>query len=189
MKAKILLLIIWSSLILSCRTKNKITTDYKENKKETEKVKIDSFSLQSSKSIQIGSADAVLNEKKNEISGDVLIKGKSEVSNPFVFHNVVGSDTIQSISIMGNAEYSISNHYAKADHKKSEVKKEEFTHLIQEVAQKAVSKETIKEMASAVSEETKKTKVNGFEVAVWILITIIGITLILIFFTYTYFKK
>lgn len=189
MKAKILLLIIFSGLILCCRSKTKIATNYKENIKETEKVKVDSLSLQSLKSTQSTSADVLLKEEKNEASGEILIKGKSDVSNPFVFHNVVGSDIIQSISIMGNAEYLISNHYAKADNKKTEVRKEKFTNIIQDLAQNTVSKEKIKEVDSAVFEETKKIKVNGFELAVLICITVLGITLILIFFTYKYFKR
>jgi hypothetical protein len=188
MKAKILLLILFSGLILCCRTKTKITTTHKENTKETEKVKVDSLSVQSSKSTQNTSTDTLLQEKKNEISGDVLITGKSDLSSPFVFHNIVGNDTVQSISIMGNAEYSISNHYAKTNHKKSEVTKEESTKIIQDSAQKTVSKETSKEVDSVVSEETKKIKVTGLEVAAWIFLTIIGITLILLFFTYKYFK-
>ncbi|UTX50092.1 hypothetical protein [Chryseobacterium sp. MA9] len=188
MKTKILLLIILSSLMLGCRSKHKITATYKENTKKTEKVKADSLSLQSSQSNQSISGNVSLKEERNEISGDLLIKGKSDVSNPFVFHNVVGRDTIQRISIMGNAEYSISNHYAKAKHEKSEVKKEEITHVTHDLTQKTSSKEMIKEVASKVSEETKKIQSNGFEILAWIFITIIGITLILIFFTYKYFK-
>lgn len=189
MKANILLLLLLSSLLLGCRSKQKITTTYKEDRKETEKVKTDSLSVHHSTSIQNEYADAVVQEKKNEISGDLLITGKSDTSNPFVYHNVIGSDTVQSISIMGNAEYMISTHYTKADRKKSEVKKSVFTNSIQDSAQKVISKEAVKEVASKVSEETKKVTVNGFEIAAWIFITILGITLILLFFTYKYFKK
>ena len=90
---------------------------------------------------------------------------------------------------MGNAEYTISTRYTKADRKKSEVKKSVFTNSIQDSAQKVVSKEAVKEVASKVTEETKKVTVSGFEIAAWIFITILGITLILLFFTYKYFKK
>lgn len=189
MKAKVLLLIIFCGLLLGCRSKHKITTTYKENTKATEKVKVDSSGLQSIQSIQSESTAAALKEEKNIISGDLLIKGKSDTSNPFVFHNVVGSDTIQSISIIGNTEYSISSHYIKANSQKSEVKKEEAIHVIQDITQKTVSKDTIREVTSKVSEETKKIKLNGFDIAAWIFITIVGVTLILIFFTYKYFKK
>jgi hypothetical protein len=81
------------------------------------------LSVQNLKLVQNSSADVLLNEKKNETSGQILIKGKSDVSNPFVFHNVIGNDTIQSISIMGSAEYSINNHYTKSDHNQSRSKK------------------------------------------------------------------
>ncbi|MCW1961477.1 hypothetical protein [Chryseobacterium viscerum] len=188
MKTKILLLLILSSLMLGCRSKHKITTTYKENTKETEKVKVDSSSFQSLQSTQSISDNVLLKEERNEISGDLLIKGKSDASNPLVFHNVVEGDTIQRISIVGNAEYSISSYYAKVNREKSEVKKEEITHAIQDVTQKTGSKETIREVASKVSEETKKIQSDGFEILAWIFITILGITLILIFFTYKYFK-
>ena len=189
MKAQILLLILLSSLMMGCRSKHKITTTYKENTKETEHIKVDSLSGHGSQSIQSENAEVLVQEKKNEISGEVLIKGKSDASNPFVFHNVVEGDTIQSISIKGNAEYLINNHYIKADHKKSEIKKSETTEIVKDSVQKTLTKETTKEIASKVSEENKKITSTGFEAAAWIFITIIGITLILIFFTYKYFKK
>lgn len=190
MKAKILLLMIFSGLILDCcRSKTKITTVSQENKQETEKVQVDSSGLQSVESAQSASANISLKEKTDNLSGDVLIKGKSDTANPFIFHNVIGNDTVQSISILGNAEYSVSNRYTKASNEKSENKKEEITNIFQERAQSAVSKESDKTVTSVISEETKKLKVTGFEIAAWICITILGITLILIFFTYKYLKK
>lgn len=189
MKAKILLLIIFSGLILCCRSKHKITSTYKENKSETEKVKVDSASVQSTKSIQNKAVDALVKEKKNEISGEVLITGKSDLSNPFVFHNVVGSDTVQSISIIGNAEYAINNHYLKTDNKNSEVRKEEFTYIFQDSAQNAVLKEANREIDSVVFEETKNIHSTGFQAGTWIVITIVVTFLIFIFFVYKYFKK
>lgn len=189
MKAKILILLLLSSFMLGCRSKHKVTTTYKENTKETEKVKADSAALHSVQSIQNRSEEALLKEEKNETSGEIKIKGKSDVFNPFLFHNVVGKDTLQSISIIGNAEYLISNRYAKADHTKSEVRKEESAYSIQDSIRKTVSQETAREVVSKVTEETRKVKLNGFDAAAWIFITIIGITLILIFFTYKYLKK
>jgi len=187
MKTKIMLLIFLSSLILGCRSKHKITTHYKEDKKETETIKADSLSVQNLQLVQNTSVNALLDEKKNETSGEVLIKGKSDISNPFVFHNVIGSDTIQSISIMGNAEYSIKNYYTKANYKKYELKNEASVHAIHDVTQKVVSKEKTKEITLAVSEDIKKIKSNGFQAGAWIVIVLTVIILILAFFTYKRF--
>ncbi|GAA5084350.1 hypothetical protein GCM10023210_04080 [Chryseobacterium ginsengisoli] len=189
MKAKIMLLIVFSGFILCCRSKNKITVDYKEDRKETEKVKVDSLGFQGSKSIQNTSADILQEEKKDEVSGEILIKGKSDLDNPFIFNNIVGRDTIQRISIVGTAEYSISNYYTKVDNKKSEVIKEESANSIQNIAQNAVSKEATKEITAKISEETKKIKANGFEAGAWITITIVSGIFIVILFAYKYFKK
>lgn len=189
MKAKILLLILFSGLILCCRSKHKITSTHKENIKETEQVKVDSVSLQNSRSIQNVSFDALLKEKKNGTSGEILITGKSDPTNPFVFHHVVGNDTLQSISIIGNAEYSINNHYTKVDNKRSEVRKEKFTNIIQGSAQNIVLKEKTKEIDSEVFDDTRTIKANGPQAGTWIVITIVIFFLIFIFFIYKYFKK
>ncbi|SMP13171.1 hypothetical protein [Chryseobacterium profundimaris] len=190
MKAKILLLMIFCCLILGCcRSKQKVTTVSRENIQETQKEKVDSLSLQRSETIQTGLENISTTEKNNEISEDISVKGKSDISNPFVFHNVVGKDTVQSISILGNAEYSIRNHYTKTSNKKTESRKDEFTNAFQQENQNTVSKETEKEKTSVVSQETKTIKVTGFGIAAWIFITVFGITVILLFFTYKYFKR
>lgn len=189
MKAKILGLLFLVSIAFGCRSKNKITASYKENIKEIENVKIDSIGLESSKSIQNIETSGFVNEKKNETSGDIVITGKSDLSNPFVFHNVVGWDTIQSISIIGNAEYLINNHFSKTDNKKSETKRGEFISVIQDLSHKAVSKEKNKETISEISQKTNKITANGFQAGTWIVITTVAVFLIFIFFTYKYFKK
>lgn len=189
MKAKILLLIIFSGLISGCRTKNKITATYKENRRETEKVNLDSAITENSKSIENTSAEALIEQKKNETSGEILIKGVSDLSNPFVFHQVVGNDTLQSISITGNAEYLINNHYIKTDNKKTETKNSETVNIFQGLAQSTISKEKIKEFDSVFSEESKNIQSNGFQAGTWIVVTIAVTFLIFIFFVYKYFKK
>ncbi|KUJ55308.1 hypothetical protein [Chryseobacterium aquaticum] len=189
MKAKILGLLVLISIAFGCRSKNKMTASYKDNSREKEMVKIDSVGSESSKSIQNTETSAFINENKNETSGDVVITGKSDESNPFVFHNVVGRDTIQSISIKGNAEYLINNHFKKAENKKSETKREEFISIIQELSQNAVSKDKNKETDSEISQKTNKITAKGFQAGSWIVITTIVVFLIFIFFTYKYFKK
>lgn len=186
---KILVLISVISIAFACRSKHKIINDYKENFKETQNLKIDSLSSQNSKTLQNESSDLTVQEKKNEMSGNISIKGRSDEFHPFVFHNVVGSDTIQSISIMGTAEYLISNHYTKYNNQKSEVTKRESTNIIQDSAHQSVLKENGKEVYLEVNQKTKEIKAKGFQAGTWIVITIVTIILILIFFTYKYFKK
>jgi hypothetical protein len=186
---QILILILLSSLIFSCRTRQKSVSFTKEGKTEVIRVKLDSVKEVFKKEDLKNVTDQNTQNKKEDFSGDIIIKGKSDSLNPLVYHNIVGKDTIQSVSIIGNAEYSINNHYKKSSEENLQTKKEESTNIIQDLAKTAVSKETIKDVASAVSEETKKIKSTGFQSGTWIVITIIAVFLIFIFFTYKYFKK
>lgn len=189
MKIQILLLITFISMAFGCRSKNKVIAKYEEKKQESEQLKIDSLSSQNQQSVKNASSETLSNDRKDKQSGEILIKGKSDPSSPFVYHNIVGKDTIQSISIVGNAEYFINNHYVKFDSKKLEVMKKESIQLIQNTDQKTFSKEVNKESELKTSEETKKIKVNGLQAGAWIVIAVATGILILAFFTYKYFKK
>lgn len=189
MNAKHLLLIALMSIVSGCRTKNKVITNYEEKKQESELVKIDSLSSQNQQSVKNASSETLSDDRKDEKSGDVFIHGTSDQSSPFVYHNIVGKDTLQSISIVGNAEYIINTHYAKSDNKISETKKEQSVTLLRNNDRKVISRETQKESDLTISAQTKKIKVTGFQAGAWIVITIIAGILILAFFTYKYFKK
>lgn len=189
MKAKIIGLLVLISIAFGCRSKTKITASYRENSREKEMIKMDSVGSERSESIQNTETSAFINEKNNDTSGDVVITGKSDGSNPFVFHNVVGKDTLQSISITGNAKYVINNHFSKTENRKSETGKAESTSVIQDSSHVAVSKEKNKETESEISQKTNKITAKGFQAGTWIVITTVLVFLIFIFFTYKYFKK
>jgi hypothetical protein len=186
---QILILILLSSLIFGCRTKQKSVSFTKEAKTEIERVKLDSVKEVVKKEDVTKITDQVKQIKKEDFSGDIIIKGKSDSLNPLIYHNIVGKDTLQSITINGNAEYSINNHYKKESEDSKEVQKEQSTNIIQDLAKTAVSKETIKDVASAVTNTTKKIKSNGLQAGVWIWLAVICVVAIFIFFAYKYFKK
>ena len=186
---KILILIILSSLILGCRTKQKVVSVTEQSKTEIERVKLDSIKEQAVKQETKKISDNTVQEKKDEFSGDIIIKGKSDSLNPLQFHNVVNGDTLQSISIRGNADYIINNHFQKNDNKKTESGKEESTNIIQQTARDLVSKETINEVAHTVTESTKKIKVTGFQAGAWIVWLFFGVLIIVSTGVYLYLKR
>ncbi|SHF18996.1 hypothetical protein [Chryseobacterium vrystaatense] len=186
---KILILIFLSNLILGCRTKQKTSFYRTEGRTEVERVKFDSLKKTSIKESTKKVTDNSLKQQKEDFSGDIIIKGKSDTLNPLIFHNVVSGDTLQSILIRGKADYYISNHYKKSSEDKKETVKEEKLNVIQKTARDLVSKENIKDVASKVEEGTKKIKSTGFQAGWLILIGVIGIVAIVIFAVYRYFKR
>lgn len=189
MKAKMLILILLSSLILGCRSKTKATFYSKEGKTEIERIKIDSTSTQTEKSKETSNSENTVKSKEQEFSGDIIIKGKSDSLNPLLYHNVVNGDTLQSILIKGNADFIINNHYKKAEQEKVETKKEEKLNDLQIFARKTVSKGTIKEVASKIESASTKIKSNGLQFGGWITAIILGVVAVIIIGLIIYFKR
>ncbi len=186
---RILTIILLSSLLLGCRTKHKVSLSSKERRTEIEHVKLDSLKVNTVKESTKKFTDQTVKKKLEDFSGDIIIKGKSDTLNPLVFHNVVSGDTLQSIVIQGTADYYINNHYRKSTEDKKESSREEKTNIIHDLVKTAVSKETIKTVASEEEQKTREIKATGFQTGFWFFVSIIGIALIIIFFTYIYFKK
>ncbi|MEN5306843.1 hypothetical protein ABE425_04965 [Chryseobacterium cucumeris] len=189
MKARILIIILLSSLLLGCRTKHKTSFYSNEGRTEIERVKLDSVKEKTVKESTKKETDQTVKKKLEDFSGDIVIKGKSDTLNPFIFHNVVSGDTLQSIVIRGTADYYINNHYRKTSEDKKESSSEEKTNIIQDLAKTAVSKETIKAVAAEVEKKTNDIKTKGFQAGIWIVLALLGLVAIVIFGIYKYFNK
>lgn len=186
---QILILILLTSLLFGCRTKNKAVSFTKESTTEIERVKLDSVKENIRKEEAKNFTDQVIKKQQEDFSGDIVIKGKADSLNPLIYHNVVGKDTLQSISIKGNADFNISNHYKKATENTKDIKKEESTNFIQDLAKTAVSKETIKDVASAVSTKTNDITSKGFQAGGWIVFAVLGVVALIIGGLFIYFKN
>lgn len=189
MKARILIIIILSSILLGCRTKHKTSFYSKEGRTEIERLKLDSVKEKTVKESTKKVSDQTVKKQLQDFSGDIVIKGKSDTLNPLVFHNVVSGDTLQSIVIKGTADYRIYNKYSKSAEVKKESSSEEKTNIIQDLAKTAVSKETIKKVASEVEKKTNDIKAKGFQGGIWIVLAVLGIVTIIIFGIYKYLKR
>ncbi|WP_294267754.1 hypothetical protein [uncultured Chryseobacterium sp.] len=185
---KILILLILFSLA-GCRTKQRAVTVTEEIRTETARVKLDSLKETAVKQETKKAIDKTAQEKKDDFSGDITIKGKSDSLNPLEFHNVVNGDTMQVISIRGNADYVIQNRFQKSDKTKVESVKEEKLDVIQKAARDLVSKETIKDVAATVETKTRQITSRGFQAGAWIVWAVLGIVAILATGIYIYLKR
>ncbi|KUJ56458.1 hypothetical protein [Chryseobacterium aquaticum] len=186
---QIIILIILSSLIISCRTKSKAISIVKEGRTEIELIKTDSVKDILLKEDTKKITDHIFKSQIEDVSGHIIIKGRADSLNPLIYNNILGKDTLQSIMIFGNADYTINNRYKKSNENTEDKRNEESTNFIQDLAKTAVSKETIKDVASVVKNKTIDITSKGFQTGTWIVLAIVAIVLIFIFFTYKYFKK
>lgn len=189
MKTKILIIILLTSLLLGCRTKHKTSLYSREGKTEIERIKFDSVKERCLKESTKKITDKTIKKQLENFSGDIIIRGKSDILNPLIFHNVVSGDTLQSILIRGTADYYINNHYKKSTENKEASKKEEKTNIIQDLAKTAVSKETIKEVASEVVKKTNDITSKGFQFGIYWVLGILGVFVLVVFGIYKYLKR
>jgi hypothetical protein len=186
---KILIPLIAILLLVGCKTKQ--TLKQLEIQKELVKNSsiIDSNS-QESKLVEqnnIKEIQQIDNKKENFTESE--IKGKSDTDNPIEFYNVDNGDTLQTIKVIGNADVFIKTKTSKLEHNKKDISSQSFTEKLKEFSQNIVQENNINERVSEMKKKTQDIKLKGFQAGVWIFMTILGITLILIFFTYRYFKK
>lgn len=179
MKLKNLIIILLSSIIIfSCRNKVKVVET--EKVKTHEQIKTDSVIEKTSKL----SSDTIIknvikdNTKVNSLTGDIEIKGKSDTIKPFIYHNVQNGDTIQSISIIGNADFVIKSKFEKTESSKNIDEKSEKLNLVAEFSRKAVSQETIKNAVSDFKKVENKVSVHSSPFGMIVFYTIICISVI-----------
>lgn len=187
MKTKILIISLLI-LLTSCRTSHKTALFSREGRTEIERVKLDSVKEKEVKESTKKTAYQTVKKQTEELSGDIVIRGKADTLNPLVFHNVVSGDTLQSIVIRGAADYYVKNHYQKSAEDNYEASKEEKINAFEEKVKTAISEDNIKVVASEVIQKSKEVKSRGIQAAVWIFLAVVAITSILFFCIYKYFK-
>lgn len=187
MKQILILILVFS--LLGCRTKHKTISVLKEGRTEIERVKLDSVKEIIRKEETKKITDQIIKKQEEDFSGDIIIKGKADSLNPLIYHNIIGKDTLQSILIKGNADFTINNHYKKSTEDIEDKKKEESTNFIQDLAKTAVSKETIKDVAAAVTSKTNDIQSKGFQAGGWIVFAVLGVVTLIIGGLFIYFKN
>lgn len=171
-----------SFLLLNCRSRTKEVEAL--SFKQAEVSIIDTFSIDSTEQ-EINEVKRVkkTEEKKAETSsGEIEIKGSADAETPFTYENIVNGDTLQSITITGNADFIIKNYNRKEETVNKEETVSKFKNIISAVARTAVAKSTIKDVAKEIKSVKKATESKGFVFPVYLIIFgILAFILLLLF--------
>lgn len=180
------MLILLCSL-LSCSSRKKHVEFSEEGKTEVERISLDSLKSETAKTETKKVTDKTIEQKKNEISGDIIIKGKTDSLQDFNFHNVVNGDTISDIYISGNADFIIKNRWKQIDKKEIKETVTEKLNIIATIARKSVAQKTIKEVAEKIKSKEVSVKSSGFQFPVYLIIGFAVLLLILLWFLWKKF--
>lgn len=151
-------------LLNSCTSKKKVSI-VTERSMATQNFKDSVVSRENEqRSITREQNEATQNFKDYE--DEVNINGTSDTTNSFIFHNIIGGDTLASIRIKGNATFNIRTRNTQRNtHEANAVK---FDNVIQQVAHEVTSEETIKNTAETIKNTAKVVKKNNFSLATYI---------------------
>ena len=158
---------------------------------KNELIKVDSNTVELKKDTAIAVKEIENeNQKENhQNNGDIIIKGSSDSSNDFDFHNIVEGDTLSSIHISGNATFEIKNKWLKEKKSEVEKSKEENLNIIAKVARKSVSKETVAKISNKAKKVEKEIKAEGFQAPIYIIFGVILLVFIVLNILIKQFKK
>lgn len=187
MKTK-LLLILAVLLLFSCRIRKKTDTHIKNSAVEV--YLKDSISVKEIKQEQVEKVQDKLQVDKRSKHQEKKIEifGKAETDKPFVFHEVEGKDTLQSIIIKGNAQFSVKSYKRNNNHTTDKKEVKERLNSVQEMSRNAVSQKTINEVATEIRKTSKEVKSSGFTFGTWVWILLASVLIIAGLGTYIYFK-
>lgn len=187
MRTAILMMI--AILLTGCRSK-KVTTlksTQIEQIQQSSSTKVES-KIEKAEDIQILKKYEALDQKK-ENQTDLEVKGKAETDKPIEIYNIENGDTVQAIRVNGNADVHVRTKAYHSDYVRKENASESLIEKFKEFSDNIVSENNIKNRVQEVKQKTKEIKTEGFQAGTWIFLAAIGISLIIIFFTYKYFKK
>lgn len=175
--------------LISCRSRKKLREVSELNRKETLKIDLKSLSVKKDSVIKITEKKKTEIKKIDNNDGEIIIKGKTDSIKPFEFHNIINGDTISSISITGNADFQIKNHWNKVDEKTETKEENKDLDFVAKTARDLVSKETIKKVAEEVKNARTEVKTSGLPAIVYIIAGIILLVCGALYVIITTYKK
>lgn len=186
MRTAILIVIV--VLLTGCRTKKVITSKSTEIEQiqQVSTKKVESQVEKVEDKQQIIKSDILDHKKENKT--DFEVKGKAETGKPIEIYNVENGDTLQAIRVNGNANVHILTKASQSDHIRKENVSESLIGKFKEFSENIVEENNVKKRVQQVKQKTTEIKATGFQGGMWIVFAVLGIVLIVIFFTYKYFK-
>ncbi|HRZ96044.1 MAG TPA: hypothetical protein P5084_00695 [Paludibacter sp.] len=162
------LLLIFLLILTSCKSKEVIKK--KTFEKEAAKITSVKDSVKNEKKTEEKKEvkKSETSQKKNESKTEVEIKGKAETDKPFEIHEIENGDTIQTIKIIGNADFSIKTKRSKSDNSEKKTISETLENKLENFSRNLVKEDVLKEAAKEIRESAKEVTTKNFTFGAWL---------------------
>lgn len=186
---QIILLITTMLFLTACKTKTSVKSKIQAKEIiKTEYLKKDENIIQKQeKKNEVKKAEVSEAEKKSETEFE--IKGQAKTDEPFEVHEIKNGDTVQSFTVIGNADVFIKNKTTESKLEKKETSSSSLENTLKEFTKSLINEKKLTEKVSEIKEAKKEivTKTGTF----WSfgLIAIFGVVALVILGLFIYFKN
>lgn len=186
---KATLTIISILFLFGCRTK--ITSKEKEKTDEKIEIQIDrKYEVHENVTNQkTETKKDEIQEKKKESSTDIEIKGKAESGKPLEIYDIQNGDTIQSLTVIGNASINFKSKRSNSDNSKKEISESETQNIIEKISREVVKEKNLVKAGKTIKKSAKDLKVKDMSTGTYITAIVLGSSAIIMFFIFLYFKR
>lgn len=187
MKAIILILSILC--ILGCRTKTFKKEKFKSD--EYSEIKIDkkTDSLVQEKEHKKDVKKTESSEQKKESSTEIEVDGKAETGKPLEIYDIDNGDTLQALTVTGNADVKFKTKRSNSELKKTEKSESESQNALEKLSRAVVKEENLKKTGKEINKKAKDLKFTDTSTGIYITAIALGVVAIVMLFLFIYFKK
>lgn len=183
------IILIFLLILTSCKTKEVIKKKtFEKEATKTTSVK-DSVKNEAKTEEKKEVKKSEISEKKSESKTEVEIKGKAETGNPFEIHEIENGDTVQTIKIIGNADFSIKTKRSKSDNSEKANVSETLENKLENFSRNLVREDVLKETAKEIRESAKEVTTKNFTFGAWLYGIIGTVFLIAAVWLWFYLKR
>ncbi|WDF45239.1 hypothetical protein PQ459_10045 [Chryseobacterium sp. KACC 21268] len=186
---KTLLLILSIFVLFGCRTK--VTKKEKFKSEEYSEIQItkksDSLIQEKDQKKEVKKSES--SDQKKESATEIEIKGKAETGKPLEIFDIENGDTIQALTVTGNADVKFKSKRSNSDKSKRSNSESESENLLEKYARAAVKEENLKKAGKSIQNSAKDLKTTDTTTGIYITAIILGAIAIIMTFIFIYFKK
>lgn len=188
-KMKLTLVILSIFVLLGCRTKlNKKEKFKSEEITEVQFTKkADSLIQENEQKKEVKKSES--SEQKKESSTEIEVKGKAETGKPIEIYDIEDGDTIQALTITGNADVKFKTKRSNSDKSKKEKTESVSENLLEKYSRAAVKEENLKKAGKRINNSAKSLKTTDTSTGIYITAIVLGAVAIVVLFIFIYFKK
>lgn len=184
-----ILLIVMTLLLMGCKTKTSVKSKIQEKETiKTEYLKKDENLIQKQE-VKNEIKNAEVSEAEKKTDTEFEIKGQSKTDEPFELLEIKNGDTVQSFTVIGNADVFIKNKTTESKHEKKETSSSGLENTLKEFTKSLINEKKLTEKVSEIQEAKKEIVTRTGTFWSFGLFAIFGVVALVILGLFIYFKN